>query len=259
MLKGLAVHGTDGAAGKLEDAFCEDKWWTIRFVVVDVHPWLPGHHVLLPIADVSEVSRDGNAIEIRRTREEIRAARDITSEAPLPRVRPDNRSRSAPWPIYFRPYPACGGGTPVERQAAESAKEQKHELGPPFDDECVLQQQDTNRDAFLWSLDDLTGYRLCARDGQAGRIVNFWIDEAERRVRYLAVALPKMIGRRHILLPAEWLEGGDWEQRCLRTDVSVRQLADAPSHIGPCPPTREEEQQIFATFDRTPYWERRGA
>jgi hypothetical protein len=44
---GYRLHVTEGEIGRVEDFLVEDESWTIRYLIVDTHRWLPGRKVLL--------------------------------------------------------------------------------------------------------------------------------------------------------------------------------------------------------------------
>ena len=44
---GYHIEATDGSIGHVDDFIAEDDTWTIRYLVIDLHNWLPGRKVLI--------------------------------------------------------------------------------------------------------------------------------------------------------------------------------------------------------------------
>ncbi len=40
-LNGSTIHAVDGEIGQVTDVYFDDRHWTIRFMVVDISPWVP--------------------------------------------------------------------------------------------------------------------------------------------------------------------------------------------------------------------------
>ena len=46
-LIGYRLHATDDVLGKCRDLLFDDRWWTIRHILVDTGTWMTGRSVLL--------------------------------------------------------------------------------------------------------------------------------------------------------------------------------------------------------------------
>ena len=50
-LQGFTLRAIDGEIGKVDQFYCDDETWAIRYLVVNTSNWLPGRLVLIsPIA-----------------------------------------------------------------------------------------------------------------------------------------------------------------------------------------------------------------
>jgi uncharacterized protein YrrD len=54
ILKGFAIHATDGELGAVSDLYFDDDSWTIRYLTVDTGGWLGGRRVLISPISVSD-------------------------------------------------------------------------------------------------------------------------------------------------------------------------------------------------------------
>jgi hypothetical protein len=70
-LKGFEVEATDGKVGTIVDATYElgSSW-----LVVDTGPWILGKKVLLPAGVIASIDPEARAVQVDRTRDEIKDA-----------------------------------------------------------------------------------------------------------------------------------------------------------------------------------------
>lgn len=83
-IRGYTVQAQDGAAGHVEDFILDDDSWALRGLVVDTRNWWPGGHVLLPLANVTEISWLERRLYLAETREAIKAAPAFDGRRPIP-------------------------------------------------------------------------------------------------------------------------------------------------------------------------------
>src|SRR5512140_3318768 len=80
---GRRLEASDGAIGKIEDVYFDDRHWRVRYVVVDSESWLGKKVLLSPEAFRSGPSTgEGKKIATMLTRERIRQSPFLGSELP---------------------------------------------------------------------------------------------------------------------------------------------------------------------------------
>jgi hypothetical protein len=68
---GYHTQCLEGPLGHILDFVVDDVTWTVRFLIVDTRNWLPGKHVLVAPARVSEIDGEGHKVHLTLTRETV--------------------------------------------------------------------------------------------------------------------------------------------------------------------------------------------
>lgn len=82
---GYHIHATDGEIGHVESFLVDDEGWDIRYLVVDTRNWLKGDHVLVASAVVTRIDFDNGTVDLRVTREQVRASHAWQANAASPK------------------------------------------------------------------------------------------------------------------------------------------------------------------------------
>ncbi|MGV8952495.1 MAG: PRC-barrel domain-containing protein [Cypionkella sp.] len=69
---GYHIHATDGSIGHVEDVLVEEADWSIHYLVIDTHNWVPGQRVLISPRIVRSVGWLDRKIDISVDRESVR-------------------------------------------------------------------------------------------------------------------------------------------------------------------------------------------
>jgi hypothetical protein len=82
---GYHIQASDGEIGYVEDFLLEDKTWTIRYMVVDTHKWLPGHKVLVSPAWSEWVDWESKKVGVSLRKEQIKNCPEYDPLTPVNR------------------------------------------------------------------------------------------------------------------------------------------------------------------------------
>ncbi|MBU0496174.1 MAG: PRC-barrel domain-containing protein [Chloroflexi bacterium] len=66
------IHATDGTIGHLDDVFIDEDDWSIRYLLVATHDWLPGRKVLVAPDWIERVSWPDEEIRVCHSRQQIK-------------------------------------------------------------------------------------------------------------------------------------------------------------------------------------------
>jgi hypothetical protein len=109
--------------------------------------------------------------------------------------------------------------------------------------------------SFLRALQDLVSYSLLAADGEIGRIIALFFDDATGAIRYLMVASPDWLQGQPVLIsPVAVGEVSD-SRKTITIELTREQIASAPRFKPEMPITRAYEQAYFEHYNWPPYWE----
>jgi hypothetical protein len=82
---GNHVEATDGEIGYVQDFIVDDDFWTIRYLVIDTHRWLPYGSVLVSPDWATEVSWDQKKVRVDLTREQVKNSPEFNPYEPVNR------------------------------------------------------------------------------------------------------------------------------------------------------------------------------
>ncbi|MEJ2033922.1 MAG: PRC-barrel domain-containing protein [Deltaproteobacteria bacterium] len=233
------VITTDNETGRVADLFFDDRDWTIRYLVVDIGAWLFGSTTLIAPAAVQQVEWDRKRITLNLSRKQIEKSPDIDIRKPISRKRELEIFTFYGWPEY---WPATGF-TSVPPMSPSA-----HALQPilSMEDELAAPTEHFE-DSSLRRLAEARSCRLWAADGEAGRPVDFLMDDASWSIRYAIVAVsPK---GREIAIPTDRLGHPRWQERQLTITLSIQSLQAAPAYDQAKIGIRDEENKFRRYFN----------
>lgn len=83
---GYAVEATDGDIGKVLDFIADAEAWTVRYLVIATHQWLPGREVLIsPQWLVGPISWSEQKVKVIMSRESIKNSPEYDPRTPVNR------------------------------------------------------------------------------------------------------------------------------------------------------------------------------
>lgn len=84
-VRGYHIQATDGEIGHVDDFIIDDETWTIRYLIIDTHNWLPGKKVLLSPLWIDRVSWHDSKVFANLLREDIAQSPEYTDWSILTR------------------------------------------------------------------------------------------------------------------------------------------------------------------------------
>ena len=198
--EGYHLAAEDGVFGTVDDVLFDDEHWTVRYLVVKTGPWLLGRKVLIWSRAVSAPDWENRTIRTTLTRDEIRAAPDFDTDAPVSRQRERELLAYYGWSPYW--YPTA----PVPIPADESA------------------------DTHLRSLRAVTEYRVAGNDGDIGDVSDLIVDPGAWVIWFVAVVVGRTLAPRVVLVAPGWVGNIDWSLRRVQVSLSRQQIVQAPEY-----------------------------
>jgi len=217
-IKGYRIEASDGHLGSVVDLLFDDKSWTIRWMVADTGHWLPGRKVLLPASALGVPDAGARSVAVRLTMQQVGEAPDAASELPVSRQMEQHLSHYYGAEAYW----AYGGGT-LPLMASP------HMLGmrPPFEGEDIVAEMG---DAHLRSMAAVTGYHIRATDGDIGHVLDFIVDDADWRIRFVAVDTGHWWPGKKVLILPKMIREIDWSGNRIHIDCTRQKLRDSPAY-----------------------------
>lgn len=105
----------------------------------------------------------------------------------------------------------------------------------------------------LRSMNDLQGFTLRAKDGDIGRVDEFYFDDDRWAVRYVVADTGSWMGRRVLISPISFTST-DWNAKAMDVSLTRDQIRKSPDADLHGPVSRQYEQGYSAYYGYPPYW-----
>lgn len=107
----------------------------------------------------------------------------------------------------------------------------------------------------LRSLNGIRGYAVHARDGDVGKVSEFYFDDQTWNVRYLVVETGGWFsGKKVLISPASFSGPPDWKQQIFPVNLTMDEIKESPDIDADRPVSRQTEA-LLAEYYRWPvYW-----
>lgn len=106
----------------------------------------------------------------------------------------------------------------------------------------------------LRSIKALQGYTMAAMDGHVGQVADFYLDDKDWVIRYLATDLDSEPTNRQVLISPVALGQPDWEQRVFPISLTRQQVAQSPQVALDQPITQQYEASLHEYYQWPVYW-----
>lgn len=100
----------------------------------------------------------------------------------------------------------------------------------------------------------LKGYKIRAKDGDAGKLKDIMFDEQSMNVRYFVIDTGKWLPGRKVLLTPLMIEKIDDVTESIHFDLAKVKIENSPTLETQLPVSRQYEQNLYSYYGWAPYW-----
>jgi uncharacterized protein YrrD len=233
------LRSSDGELGKIEDLYFDDRFWTVRYLVVDSGGWLVQRRVLVSPRAVVGVDRENKTIASELTKAQV-------EKSPLPDEHPPvSRQFEIAYNEYYDYSPYWVG--PFARGTLTAPL--------PAEDAARLEERDS-WDSHLYSAKDLSGfarYAVTATDGDVGHVADLIVSDEDWAIRYFVVDTRDWLPGKQVLVPPQWTKV-DWEGATVSAELTRDTVKAAPKYDTHVPIDRQYEAELYRHYCRQSYW-----
>lgn len=104
------------------------------------------------------------------------------------------------------------------------------------------------------SLKKILEYKVLTNDKTEGDIQDFLFDEKRWTIRYMKADFGNFFSPEKVLIPKEFLEAPDWQNRFFPIKMSNDEIDKCPNLDDHQPVSRKYEEMLFEHYDLKPYW-----
>ena len=110
----------------------------------------------------------------------------------------------------------------------------------------------------LHELKKLEGFTIGARDGNIGKVKDFYFDDETWVIRYLIVETGDWLLSRKVLIAPVAIHDPDWEGKILPVSIMLDQVRKSPDIDTEKPVSRQHEMQYLGYYGYPYYWDGSG-
>lgn len=236
-LMSYSIKASDGEVGSVKDFyFSPDADWAVRYIVADTGGWLSGRLVLLAPDALKNPDWRMRMLEFSVSKREIEQSPPISADMPVSRKKEMELAKHYDWTIRWAPLPGPLG--PMGPPAAPPMHVTEEE-SPPVEETTDLR-----------SVDEVTGYKLHAEDGEVGTVSDVIVDDESWKVRYLVVELGTWFPGRKVLISKDWVKGISWRGKQFSVDLTKNRIEKSPEYDPTMPVNVEYEKVLYDYYGR---------
>lgn len=234
-LLGYDIAAEDGALGSVHDFYFDDRYWTVRYLVVDTGNWLPGRKVLIAPPVLREIDHERGCLAVALTKQQIKDSPGSETDLPVSRQHEIELHDYYQWPYYWAAFPA-GSAAAIPPPAVSDAGSA------------------ASTDPNLRSAREVIGYYIAARDDDIGHIETLIGDDQRWLIPYFVVDTRNWLPGRKVLVASAWINHVSWTERQVHVDLTRDAIRQSPAYDASRPLSRDDEERLHRHYERRGYW-----
>lgn len=104
------------------------------------------------------------------------------------------------------------------------------------------------------SVNSLIDYTISAKDGELGKVSEFYFDDQTWTIRYLVVNTGTWLAERKVLIPHSAVGLTDWKSETFQVNLTMDQVRSSPDIGTKKTVSRENEMELFNHYGLQGYW-----
>ncbi|HLN20735.1 MAG TPA: PRC-barrel domain-containing protein [Bacteroidales bacterium] len=233
------LNGLDEDVGSIKEFFFDDKYWTVRYLVVNTGNWFNRKQVLISPYFLGNVDHTLEFINVNLRTDEIKNSPPVESKKPVSRQYEQSYYDYYGAPVYWG-GPYAWGSFPTLNHDRESWKS--------------IKKEESSWDPNLRSSDDVSGHSIHASDGEIGQVDDFIIDDESWTIRYLVIDTRKWLPGKKVLISPQWIDRISWDDSKVYVNLTQDSIRNAPEYDKDSIVTREYERELHGYYKRQGYW-----
>lgn len=238
-IKGYKLNGIDGEIGSVAEFFFDERFFTVRYLVVNTGNWLTSRQVLISPYFIKSVDYDSELVNVDLTKQQIADSPSTDTEKPISRQYEETFNSYYGTPIYW-------GGTNIWGPYPYLERDRKK-----WD---TVSESNDMWESNLRSTNDVTGHDFQATDGEIGHVDDFIINDDSWTIRYLVLDTKKWLPGKKVLISTQWIDRISWDEAKVYVNLSRETIKHVPEYDEDIVLTREYETMLHQHYNRQGYW-----
>lgn len=223
-LRGSRIQANDGEAGVVKDVLFDDRFWTIRFIVVDTKPWFAiSDKVLISPISILNFNAEEGELRVSLTKESIKNSPKVEEFEPVSRKFEKQYFDFFGYGYYWAGSDIWGD------HAYPTGLTQRQNLA--FDSMLPQEEEQDSQSAHLRSAHEMHHYDIHALDSQKGHVEDFVWDLDSWSLRHIVIDTRDWLpGGKKVLLSPEQLGEVSWEEQSVECKMTRDKLKACPEY-----------------------------
>ena len=230
------LDASDGEIGQFQEFYFDDKYWGVRYLVVDTGNWLADKRVLISPYAVTAVDEKKKIIATALTKTQIKGSPSWDTKQPVSRQLEKTYYDYYSWPLYWNGPKMWGYNSYPVREIQKGAHTEK-----PWEYD-------------LRATAAVSGYGIQATDGDIGHVVDFVVDDKAWAIRYLIVDTQNWWPGKHVLVSPQWIDRVSWNESKVFVNLTRETIKQGPEYQKESIITRDFETRLHKHYNREGYW-----
>lgn len=230
-LIGYRLDAKDDNLGEVDDFYFSTEDWTIRYMIVDIGSWFTGRRVLIAQSEIGTPNWKQRTIPVDLTKEQVKDSPDIDLTRPIGREQEASLYSYYGWPTYWGAPATLGMGMGAVGAGVAMGTPMPPATGPRISDiPDKVAAAYPKGERHLQSIGEVTGFNIEGADGSIGIVEDFLVDDHSWIIRYLEIDTSKWLPGRQVLVSPEWVDGVDWNNSKVYTQMTKDQVKNSPEY-----------------------------
>jgi hypothetical protein len=100
----------------------------------------------------------------------------------------------------------------------------------------------------------IKGYKLNSRDGEIGKVKEFYFDDRHWAIRYLIIDTRNWWPGKKVLISPQWIERVSWSESKVFVNIPRKTVKQSPEYTEESLLTRDYETGLHRHYSRQGYW-----
>jgi sporulation protein YlmC with PRC-barrel domain len=202
--------------GTLDDLLFDDRYWTIRYLVLETGNWLLDRKVVISPFSLLQADWKEAVIPVNLSKEQIESSPQLAKHQPVSRKKEVELAKYYGWPSYWAGMAARVPGI------VEMPMDTVPEI--PIENEDEPEQKETH----LRSIKSVTGYHILARDGEIGHVEDFILNRENWLIRLLEIDTRNWLPGKKVAVFPRLIDKVSWLEQRLHIKVDQETIKNAP-------------------------------
>ncbi len=239
-LKGYDIIAADGKTGNIEEFYFDDQNLVVRYVVANVGNWLTGKQSLISPVFVTHLDKEKREIRISLTNDQVERCPGVDKHMPVSRQMEKIVSDYYGNRYYWDERPNLSPQQLARANATSAMVKSAIEPGTA----AAMAP-----DVYLRSMQEVATYGITAKDGELGKLEDFFLEMDDWSIRYIGVDTGNWLPGKHVLISSMSLGSFNWSERTITVDLTRSQIESSPDYDKVTEVSREYETRLHKHYN----------